>query len=309
MAVTGHRSTSMGRARRLHRSRQGDGWKTPLRFAVGTEVMCMYNERWARGRVVAHHYEEPKGVFYPYQIRLETPEVLIYAPADEDDCIQKAVSFRFEIGALVECNLGDADGPDWETGHVVAYNFQQPKGVFNPYQIKLLNGALIYAPADEDTLIKKAEIPVASPCPDEGNRACSGNMTIVSKDPVTPDGINANQHTTKKRATAPSCTFAFENPGADDCGYLSHGHRDLVKNVLSFWRSMTGFHLKKQEEKKIIHDCKQLDTIDLTNQASSESRNCPLVVAAIGRDAQDAATRTSHARGNRMGQRKRRTHE
>ena len=222
----------MGRARRLHRSRQGDGWKTPLRFAVGTEVMCMYNERWARGRVVAHHYEEPKGVFYPYQIRLETPEVLIYAPADEDDCIQKAVSFRFEIGALVECNLGDADGPDWETGHVVAYNFQQPKGVFNPYQIKLLNGALIYAPADEDTLIKKAEIPVASPCPDEGNRACSGNMTIVSKDPVTPDGINANQHTTKKRATAPSCTFAFENPGADDCGYVPWTPRSCEERPL-----------------------------------------------------------------------------
>ena len=65
---------------------------TELRFDIGEEVQCWYNERWERGRVV-QHYEEPQAVFHPYQVELHN-NVLIYAPKDDDDHIQ--IARRFE---------------------------------------------------------------------------------------------------------------------------------------------------------------------------------------------------------------------
>mmetsp|Transcript_18202 Transcript_18202/g.29080 ORF Transcript_18202/g.29080 Transcript_18202/m.29080 type:complete len:145 (+) Transcript_18202:1-435(+) len=45
-----------------------------FRFPVGTRVWCMYGHPFGQreeGRFVQHHYEEPRGVFHPYQIRLD----------------------------------------------------------------------------------------------------------------------------------------------------------------------------------------------------------------------------------------------
>jgi len=45
-----------------------------FRFPVGTRVWCMHGHPFGQreeGRVVQHHYEEPRGVFHPYQIRLD----------------------------------------------------------------------------------------------------------------------------------------------------------------------------------------------------------------------------------------------
>ena len=64
-------------------------------------------------------------------------------------------SLRFSIGTKVECNTG----PTWSKGEVVALlyrdEFMSP-GMVAPYQVKLDSGDLIYAPADEDEVIRKA---------------------------------------------------------------------------------------------------------------------------------------------------------
>lgn len=75
-----------------------------------------------------------------------TPEVLE----------KKKKMLRFQIGDTVECKTGEG----WSKGEVVALMYRDeymPPGMVAPYQVKLeSNGSLIYAPADEDTLVRKA---------------------------------------------------------------------------------------------------------------------------------------------------------
>ena len=58
---------------------------------------------------------------------------------------------RFPLGAAVECNLGE----DWVPGTVVAHDYleagwEQPA----PYQVELADGTRIFAPIDEDFVIR-----------------------------------------------------------------------------------------------------------------------------------------------------------
>ena len=59
---------------------------------------------------------------------------------------------RFEVGTRVECNCGG-----WEPGTIVKVFYRQssfPPGTVAPYQIRLDNGKLIYAPIDEDRVVR-----------------------------------------------------------------------------------------------------------------------------------------------------------
>ena len=63
------------------------GW----RFPVGSKVEC-YTGEWSPGTVVAHDYRDadwPANETAPYQIQMENGG-LIFAPADEDECIRRA---------------------------------------------------------------------------------------------------------------------------------------------------------------------------------------------------------------------------
>ena len=70
-------------------------------------------------------------------------------------------SLRFKIGDSVECNTGAG----WKSGKVVAQMYREkymPPGMVAPYQVQLDGeggspGSLIYAPADEDGLIRKGK--------------------------------------------------------------------------------------------------------------------------------------------------------
>ena len=127
---------------------------TELRFDIGEEVQCWYNERWERGRVVQHDYEEPQAVFHPYQVELHN-NVLIYAPKDDDDHIQ--IARRFEVGACVLCRCSRQTSEDqseqWVTGHVVRYNVVDRDGKVCPYEVKLENGKLVNVLEDVDKFI------------------------------------------------------------------------------------------------------------------------------------------------------------
>jgi len=61
---------------------------------------------------------------------------------------------RFEVGARVECNVGD-----WALGVVVRHWYQEPGWSVEqavPYQVKLDTGMTIYAPLDSDDCIRRA---------------------------------------------------------------------------------------------------------------------------------------------------------
>jgi G3E family GTPase len=67
---------------------------------------------------------------------------------------KKKKALRFEMGQKVECRTGKG----WEKGQVAALMYRDeymPQGVVAPYQVKLDNGSLIYAPHDDDQLIRK----------------------------------------------------------------------------------------------------------------------------------------------------------
>jgi len=69
---------------------------------------------------------------------------------------KKKKLLRFALGDKVKCKTGDTA---WSGGEVVALMYRDefmPPGMVAPYQVKLDDGSLIYAPADEDEVIKKA---------------------------------------------------------------------------------------------------------------------------------------------------------
>jgi len=64
---------------------------------------------------------------------------------------------RFAVGAAVEAFTGDGDFDGWSRGTVVGINYREdgwsPDEVA-PYQIKLDNGVLIFAPMDDDRVVR-----------------------------------------------------------------------------------------------------------------------------------------------------------
>jgi len=67
---------------------------------------------------------------------------------------------RFKVGTKVECRTGK---DEWSKGEVVALLYREEgiesalgRGIA-PYQIKLPCGSLIFAPLDDDTVIRQAK--------------------------------------------------------------------------------------------------------------------------------------------------------
>jgi hypothetical protein len=163
-----------------------------LRFSVGDAVECHVEGgsrgtagqgRWAKGKVVAQLYHDefmPPGAEAAYQVKLDAGDDLIYAPADQDRFIRKVndkrkfEALRFSVGDAVECHVeggsrGTAGRGRWAKGKVVAQLYHDefmPPGAEAAYQVKLDAGCagcdaascddLIYAPADHDRFIRKA---------------------------------------------------------------------------------------------------------------------------------------------------------
>ena len=72
---------------------------------------------------------------------------------------------RFKIGDAVECYC---EGKGWERGRVVKHLYQEAEwarspGFVAPYQVRLDGGCLIYCPADDNALIRRAACRRAGP--------------------------------------------------------------------------------------------------------------------------------------------------
>ena len=69
---------------------------------------------------------------------------------------KKLKNLRFAVGDVVECNTEKG----WDRGKVVALLYREqsmPPGMVAPYQVKLDRGPMIYAPFDEDMVVRKAK--------------------------------------------------------------------------------------------------------------------------------------------------------
>ena len=68
---------------------------------------------------------------------------------------KEATTLRFPVGTRCECNCGQ-----WKSGTVVKHFYVQssfPEGMCVPYQVELDDGKKIFAPADVDCVIRKAQ--------------------------------------------------------------------------------------------------------------------------------------------------------
>lgn len=114
-----------------------------LRFGMWDRVQCKIGNEWSSGAVVAHYYRDPSfplGFAAPYQVKLDTDDTLVYAPADDDKVIRKE-ELRFPVGHHVQCmTAGDTGRLGWSSGVVVGHHYRDPSFPIDftaPYQVKL----------------------------------------------------------------------------------------------------------------------------------------------------------------------------
>lgn len=112
----------------------------------------MSDEKWGKDEP-----RESKLVFIGKNLDNEEIKKSFAACVATPELLEKQLkALRFKVGDRVECRTGE-DG--WQTGKVVQLmyrdEYMQP-GMVAPYQVKLDSGSLIFAPMDEDRLIRAA---------------------------------------------------------------------------------------------------------------------------------------------------------
>ena len=109
-----------------------------------------FMEPWAAGEK-----RESKLVFIGKNLnREELTAAFLECQMTPEAIEKKRNQLRFTLGTAVECNTGKNK---WSKGKVVQLLYRDeymPPGMVAPYQVKLDTGDLIYAPADEDELIR-----------------------------------------------------------------------------------------------------------------------------------------------------------
>ena len=136
-----------------------------LRFGIGDRVECKVGNDWEPATVMQRYYhEESSTEVVPYQAQLDRGG-RVYAPVDDDSVIRSASRpsadprLRFAVGARVECFLGDS----WEGGTVMALNFYRHDGSTQPYHCRLDSGGEVFAPRDDDSVIRSGGAPRSLP--------------------------------------------------------------------------------------------------------------------------------------------------
>ena len=110
-----------------------------------------FQDKWAKDEV-----RESKLVFIGKNLDHDELKAKFRACLETPEVLEKRMKLlRFAIGDRVKCNTGAA----WKVGEIVALMYRgeyMPPGMVAPYQIKLDDGALIYAPEDRDELVQRA---------------------------------------------------------------------------------------------------------------------------------------------------------
>ena len=110
-----------------------------------------FEDSWAEGEK-----RESKLVFIGKDLPKDELRAGFAACAATAEAKQKRLkALRFGVGDKVECNTGEG----WRGGTVVQLMYREtfmPPGMVAPYQVQIDGGALIYAPADENAVIRRA---------------------------------------------------------------------------------------------------------------------------------------------------------
>ena len=88
---------------------------------------------------------DPKALNEAFNSCLDSPELTA----------ERLAALRFAIGDTVECNTGEGE---WATGEIVQLMYRDdgmPPGMIAPYQVRLSDGECIYAPSDDDCIVRK----------------------------------------------------------------------------------------------------------------------------------------------------------
>uniref|UniRef100_A0A7S2FLE7 Uncharacterized protein n=1 Tax=Florenciella parvula TaxID=236787 RepID=A0A7S2FLE7_9STRA len=98
---------------------------------------------------------EAHQIDYPdLQEALPPVEVITSWSQGED---AKSPELRFANGSKVQCRVGADPVTGWAAGTIVALWYREeawPSGTYAPYQIQLDDGRLIFAPRDEDMVVR-----------------------------------------------------------------------------------------------------------------------------------------------------------
>lgn len=133
------------------------GADVPLRFRMGDRVDCLVDDKWEPGIVIKTWYKDseddsPENNINPYQVRLDNGE-FVFAPIDDEYCIRKSFTkekpLRFNDGDRVDCRI---DGK-WHPGVVMKTRYRDGN-FYRPYQIRVDDGDVVYAPFDDDSCIR-----------------------------------------------------------------------------------------------------------------------------------------------------------
>jgi len=110
-----------------------------------------FDEAWAQGET-----RESKLVFIGKNLDHGELKAAFAACAVSEELRQKKLrSLRFGVGDKVQCNTGGK----FQKGEVVALMYREegmPPGMIAPYQVRLLDGTLIFAPEDSEEVIRPA---------------------------------------------------------------------------------------------------------------------------------------------------------
>ena len=109
-------------------------------------------ETWKEGEA-----RESKLVFIGKNLNKEELTKAFHACSASKEAQEKRLKMlRFALGDKVQCKTGPNQWSDGEVVQLMYRDEQMPPGMVAPYQVKLDSGSLIYAPADEEELIRKA---------------------------------------------------------------------------------------------------------------------------------------------------------
>jgi hypothetical protein len=90
-------------------------------------------------------------------ISLQDEETLRKWFAKEEAHWPRRPELRFPVGTRVECRVGAHPVKGWAPGQIIAHFYSEPSwpaNMFAPYQIRLDDGRLIFAPQDINEVIR-----------------------------------------------------------------------------------------------------------------------------------------------------------
>ena len=93
-------------------------------------------------------------------------------------CSHGQAELRFEIGHRVVCNTGE-----WVPGVIIKHHYREkswPEGKIVPYRIKLDDGRSIFAPIDDDRVIRSSDAPPPPPPAEEISDAEKLPVTVIT---------------------------------------------------------------------------------------------------------------------------------